>query len=159
LPPPNSRATSITEADRAEIVARANDVIDYYLNGPGSYFDAGPRKPLMTEPGDSTLTDLKNFKASVETSMQFAADPSEIMQSVVHLLARRIASPSPAIPFRPTVQPASGDRDLLNGASFGGGGPSRNPNLPAPPSEAGRPLGIVSGQPMPDWITPPPIFG
>jgi len=35
----------------------------------------------------------------------------------------------------------------------------RNPNLPMPPPEIGRPLGIVSGQPMPQWITPPPIFG
>jgi hypothetical protein len=47
LPPPNSRATTITEAERGEIVARANDVIDYYLNGPGSYFDSGTRKPLV----------------------------------------------------------------------------------------------------------------
>ena len=35
----------------------------------------------------------------------------------------------------------------------------RNPNLPAPLPEPGRPLGIVSGQPMPQWVTPPPIFG
>jgi hypothetical protein len=35
LPPTNSTVTTITEADRAEIIARANDVIDYYLNGPG----------------------------------------------------------------------------------------------------------------------------
>lgn len=57
LPPFNTTATKITEADRAKIVARANDVIDYYLNGPGSYFDAGPRKPLAGE-GDTTATDL-----------------------------------------------------------------------------------------------------
>jgi len=57
LPPPNSTATRITEADRAEIIARANDVIDHYLNGPGSYWDAGPRRPLQ-----ETVNDLKNFK-------------------------------------------------------------------------------------------------
>lgn len=33
-----------------------------------------------------------------------------------------------------------------------------NPNQPAPSPEPGRPLGIVTGQPMPLWITPPPIF-
>lgn len=35
---------------------------------------------------------------------------------------------------------------------------SRNPNLP-PPSEPGRPLGLVSGKPMPLWATPPEIWG
>jgi len=40
-------------------------------------------------------------------------------------------------------------------ASPEGGISPRNPNLPAPPPEAGRPLGIVSGQPTPQWITPP----
>lgn len=40
-----------------------------------------------------------------------------------------------------------------------GGIAPRNPNLPVLPPEAARPLGIVSGQPMPQWITPPPIFG
>ncbi|CAN0374015.1 unnamed protein product, partial [Phaeothamnion confervicola] len=33
LPPPSSRVAKIAEADRAEIIAHANDVIDYYLNG------------------------------------------------------------------------------------------------------------------------------
>jgi hypothetical protein len=41
LPPPNSRAVTISEADRAEMVGHANEVIDYYLNGPGAYWDAG----------------------------------------------------------------------------------------------------------------------
>jgi hypothetical protein len=57
LPPPNSTATKIAEADKAEIIARANDVIDYYLNGPGSYFDSGTQKPLAGELGDSTVDD------------------------------------------------------------------------------------------------------
>ena len=81
LPPPGSAATKITEADRAEIMARANDVLDYYLNGPGSFFAAGPRepptappKPLTGELGDSTVADLKKFKESVIASKQFADD-------------------------------------------------------------------------------------
>jgi len=48
LPPPGSAATKITEADRAEIMARANDVLDYYLNGPGSFFAAGPAKAAIS---------------------------------------------------------------------------------------------------------------
>jgi hypothetical protein len=86
LPPPNSTATTITEADRAELIARANDVIDYYLNGPGSYFDAGTRKPLANEFGNDTVTDLKNFRANVVASTQFADDPHSIMQSVLKLV-------------------------------------------------------------------------
>jgi hypothetical protein len=56
LPPPNSGVTKITEADRAEIIARANDVIDHYLNGPGSYFDSGTQS---------------RWWASLETTAQF----------------------------------------------------------------------------------------
>jgi hypothetical protein len=36
-------------------------------------------------------------------------------------------------------------------------GALRGPNQPGPP-QANRPLGIVSGQPMPDWPFPPPIW-
>ncbi len=32
-----------------------------------------------------------------------------------------------------------------------------DPNLPVPPPEPGRPLGIFSGQPMPAWATPLPF--
>ena len=87
LPPLNSKVTKITEADRAEINARANDVIDHYLNGPGSYFDSGTRKLLTGEPGgESTVEDLNSFKRSVIASMQFADDPNSIMASVIDLI-------------------------------------------------------------------------
>lgn len=46
LPPPGAKITTLTEGDRAEFLARANEVIDHYLNGPGSYWDEGPRKDL-----------------------------------------------------------------------------------------------------------------
>jgi len=95
LPPSNSTATSITEANRAEMVAQANAVIDYYLNGPGSYWDAGPRKPLVgdegedtgeRERGDNTVNDLKKFKESVIASKQYADDPNSILDSVIDLI-------------------------------------------------------------------------
>jgi hypothetical protein len=88
LPPPNFKATTITEADRAEMIAHANAVIDYYLNGPGSYWDAGPRKPLVGELGDSTVKDLNTFKNSVIASKQFIDDPGLIVDSIIGLIDR-----------------------------------------------------------------------
>jgi hypothetical protein len=83
LPPPNSTATTITEADRADIVARANEVIDHYLNGPGSYWESGPRKPLH-----ESVNDLEDFKNRIIASKQFADDPHSIMDSVIDLVDR-----------------------------------------------------------------------
>jgi hypothetical protein len=67
------------------MMARANDVIDYYLNGPGSYWDAGTRKPLVSDDelrdADTTVNDLKKFKDRVIATKQFADDPGLIMDS------------------------------------------------------------------------------
>jgi hypothetical protein len=90
LPPPNSTATPITEADRAEIMARASEVIDHYLNGPGSYFDSGTRKPLAGDLGPNTVDDLTRFRDGVIASKQFADDPNSILDSVVDLVDRTI---------------------------------------------------------------------
>lgn len=91
LPPPGSAAARITEGDRAEIMAHANDVLDYYLNGPGSYFAAGHRKPLISDEfGESTIADLKNFQNSVIASRQFADDPGDIMGAVARLIDKTI---------------------------------------------------------------------
>ena len=65
LPPPGGATTTITGADRAEIMAQAAAVLDYYLNGQGSYYDAGPQKSL-----DATLADLQNFYKDV-LALQF----------------------------------------------------------------------------------------
>ncbi len=79
--------TKITEADRAEILAQANDVIDFLLNGPGSFTPDGPRKPEAGPPEyDNTVRDLNNFKASVLTAKQFADDPNHVLDSVVDLI-------------------------------------------------------------------------
>ena len=47
LPPPGFRGqiAKITDADRAAIMAQANKVIDFYLNGRGSFTPDGSRKP------------------------------------------------------------------------------------------------------------------
>ena len=34
LPPPNANVTTLTEDDRAEFLARANEVINHYLAAP-----------------------------------------------------------------------------------------------------------------------------
>src|SRR5262245_6920345 len=90
LPPPNSSATTIAEADRSEMMARANAVIDYYLNGPGSYWDAGTRKPLVNDDEfretDTTVNDLKKFKDRVIAAKQFADDPGLVMDSIIALI-------------------------------------------------------------------------
>jgi hypothetical protein len=36
---------------------------------------------------------------------------------------------------------------------------NRNPTQITPPLHNGTLLGLVSGEPMPQWIVPPPIFG
>jgi hypothetical protein len=93
LPPPGfgGHITKITEADRAAIIAQANKVIDFYLNGPGSFTPDGPRKPPVNAPEyDSTVRDLNDFKASVMTSKQFADDPNHILDSVVELIDKTV---------------------------------------------------------------------
>jgi hypothetical protein len=44
-------------------------------------------------------------------------------------------------------------------ASPEGGIILRDSNLPVPPPQPGRPLGIFTGKPMPSWTTPPPLGG
>lgn len=256
LPPPDSTAVTITEADRDDMTARANAVIDYYLNGPGSYWDAGTRKPLVSEDerGESTLNDLKKFKDSVIVSKQYADDPSSIMDSIIDLidrargqiqetarnnkgiegisrlppntddpiddprvisprflnnaaepisldsdqpalqprgggtsgiagseptrfLSRKIVNRPPPTVFSPIVEGTPGrvgiaggqddaqsfralSRRVVPGGSDGNGFFSRSgtPNPFAPLSQSGRPLGLVTGEPMPQWPVSQPIW-
>jgi hypothetical protein len=83
-PPLGTTAVPITEADGAELVARASDVIDHYLSGAGSYWDSGPRKPL-----GNAIDDLQNFKREIIASKQFADDPHSIMDSIIELIGER----------------------------------------------------------------------
>ena len=93
LPPPGfgGQLTKITEADRAEIIAQANEVIDFLLNGKGSFTPDGPRKPEVGPPQyDNTVRDLNNFKDSVVTAKQFADDPNHVLDSVADLIDKTI---------------------------------------------------------------------
>lgn len=62
----------------------------HYLNGAGSYWDAGPRKPLVTEnrSSESTVGDLKRFKDSVIAAKQFSDDPHSVLDAVIDLIDR-----------------------------------------------------------------------
>jgi hypothetical protein len=171
LPPPNSKVTPITEADRAEITAGANDVIDHYLNGPGSYFESGTQKPLVSELGDSRVADLKKFRGRVTASMQFADDPHSIMQSVVDLVDRTIQQVEQAAQDNEgrdsILRPLPDTNDPIYVPRAGGNSAlpislrveGKQPAPVAPAPQAGRPLGIFTGKPMPSWTTPPPLGG
>jgi len=72
----------------------------------------------------------------------------------------------PPVPFVPSNEVLSPDDRASFGDLFGnwtsspdGGISPRNPNLAVPPPESSRPTGIFSGKPMPQWVTPPPIWG
>ena len=99
LPPLNASTVPIAEADRAEIMAGANAVIDHYVNGAGSCWAAGPRKPLgnENEDADSTIGDLTKFKESAIAFKQFADDPHAIGDSVVDLIDRTIDQVSKSV--------------------------------------------------------------
>jgi len=59
----------------------------------------------------------------------------------------------------PPGRPASFDDRFGNWTSYSGVGAPLDPNQPVAPSpQAGRPLGLVSGEPMPDYPFPMPIF-
>jgi Peptidase family M23 len=71
-----------------------------------------------------------------------------------------------SLPAAPPSEGRPSDRQDFPGDRFGnwtsspdGSITPRNPNLPMPPPEPGRPLGIVSGKPMPLWTTPVPLGG
>lgn len=93
LPPPGfgGQTTKITEADKAAIMAQANQVIDFFLNGRGSFTSDGPRKPEVGPPEyDNTVRDLNDFKALVLTAKQYADDPDHVLDSVVELFRNTV---------------------------------------------------------------------
>lgn len=94
LPPPNVNVTTLTESDRAEFLARANEVINHYMSGPGSCWDEGPRKPF-----EETLSNLRAFQSQVATQ-QLADDPGRILDSVAKLFDGAIGRVKRAIDDR-----------------------------------------------------------
>jgi len=64
----------------------------------------------------------------------------------------------PAVPFVPSDRADFSDGLPSLPVRFLTRVDSPNPGQAALPQQAARPLGLVSGQPMPDWPFPPPIF-
>jgi hypothetical protein len=100
--------------------------------------------------------------------------PRDVDRKPVRYLGRSVVGePEPstfdegtsAVPFVPSNDVLSPDRQSSLDDRFGNwtassaGITPRNPNLPPPVVEPGRPLGIFGGKPMPLWTTPPPIRG
>ena len=88
--------------------------------------------------------------------------PSLTAQELAALVPDWLASPdSGPNPTNPDATPAaaSGVRRLtrVSWPAYGDSNP-RDPT-PAPTSQAGRPLGLVTGLPMRDWPVPPPLGG
>ena len=165
LPPPGVNATTLTEADRSEFFARANEVIDHYLNGPGSYWDEGPRKSL-----DETLSDLRVFKSHVAASKQLADDPHGILDSVADLVERTMEGVKRAIKDQngedciESPLPETNDRiirvprNYSEGISYRGYAP-REFRTGRDSVPQGMPLlGLVSGEPMSFHQVQPPIW-
>jgi hypothetical protein len=67
LPPPgySGGIVTISPSEREDLTNRAQDVINHYMFGEGSWWDAGTRKPFF-----ATIDDLERFKSSVTASEQ-----------------------------------------------------------------------------------------
>jgi len=92
-----------------------------------------------------------------------AASPSA--QDDRRYLSRRIASQAsafdtgaPGVPFLSPNEGLSPDRSNPFDDRFGNWPSTPGVTRPALPQQASRPLGLFTGQPMPDWPVPPPIF-
>jgi hypothetical protein len=155
-----------------------NDVGEYFTRPLPGLLTTSNYSPSFTDrfgnrtfPADGVAQGNPERRAS---STQAGGEPGPDDEAPVRRLSRRVAdgrqasvfdTGTPAVPSFPPNDALSPDRPTSLSDRFGnwtaspaGGISPLNPSLP-PPTETGRPLGIVSGQPMPQWITPPPIFG
>jgi hypothetical protein len=155
-----------------------NDIGEYFtrpLPGLLTPFEDSPsiadRFGSWIFPADRTAQRIAERRAS---SPQAGGEPESDDGAPVRRLGRRVAdgrqasvfeAGAPAVPSFPRNDALSPGHPVSLGDRFGnwtalpaGGISPLNPNLPPPP-ETDRPLGIVSGQPIPQWVTPPPIFG
>jgi len=132
-----------------------------YLMGPGanagSGFDNAAGMAIM--PAPRSLSPLSDQSASPYARQT----PPRLDRRIVgQLKPSFFETGTPAVPFAPPNEVLSPDHPASLGDRFGNWTSSSvsapdGPYQPAPP-QAERPLGIVSGQPMPDWPFPPPIF-
>jgi hypothetical protein len=121
-------------------------------------------------PGSATssrpLYETRSFVAPADDAM-----PEDTSKQVRRLVRHPASTPGPASfdPNALAAMPSESSPPGLstsfhdrsgNWTSFSGVGAPIAPDLPVAPSpQAGRPLGLLTGKPMPDHPFPPPILG
>lgn len=111
---------------------------------------SGPPNPHMWRSGTSPVEFVEPSNGEESSTAK-----------AIRVLARRIGNGLRAPEARDSQDagsPDSFDERFGEWMSSPAGTSPRNPNLPPQP-QSGRPLGLVSGEPMPLWVTPPPIWG
>jgi hypothetical protein len=119
---------------------------------PGSASSSRPlyeTRSLVAPPDESASPETRT--SIPRLSRRFAGQPEVILPDTT----------MPALPPNevPADPPTSFVGRFADWASSAGASAPRGPYQPGPQGEAVRPLGIVSGEPMPDWPFPPPIWG
>jgi hypothetical protein len=117
-------------------------------------------RSLGGNPGDAAPMDPGGVQP-IGTGGQIAPGSASSSRPLYETRSFAPAATMPARPHNeiPPDHPALFDDRFGDWNSSLGVGAPRGPYQPGPPGEAVRPLGIVSGKPMPDWPFPPPIFG
>jgi len=176
---PGGNRDYLTDIERA---LRANPRAKYIIDGAGrpvpipeslreiqrdyAYVGAGydtPSERLGHVPSSSGPPNPHMWRSG--TSPVELVEPVEGKESstnrAVRVLSRRTADQlrAPDVRRHENVEGADSlDERFGSWTSSPAGTGPRNPNLPSQP-EPNRPLGLVSGTPMPPWNTPPSIWG
>lgn len=120
------------------------------------FFTPGLNEPWEPPIGPAT-SDQPNAGRDFNRKLFPASDSGDRLAPPV-LEPQKSREPPPVRRLgRKTAGESLNDR-FGNWTSTDGGFTPRNPTLPVPPTEPGRPPGVFTGRPMPYWITSPPIF-
>jgi hypothetical protein len=121
-----------------------------------------PRSATSSRP----LYETRSFTAPPEEVA--SRDAGKEVRRLVRLPASKsnLAGYDPNAPaplpneISPAGRPTSLDDRFGSWSSFSGASAPLAPNQPiAPPPQSSRPLGILTGKPMPDYPFPPTVFG
>ena len=130
--------------------------------GNGLIGSAEASQPILL-PQDGTVRGFVGENDASIPDVIAAASPSSPDNR--RYLSRRTASQAsafdtgaPATPFVPSNEGLSFDRSASFDNRFGSWPSTQGVTQPGLQQQAARPLGLFSGQPMPDWPVPPPIF-
>jgi hypothetical protein len=144
--PDNVTPTSAQVTPTAFPLLAADSVLGKYFDARPSVAGAGPT------PAELRPADINTLPFSLPGIANESSTPGpRLVSRVVNL-----AAPSPNnVPLLAPSQPNPLAATYASGTPDQGGSPPLATNRGVSSS---RPLGIFSGQPMPDWPVPPPIF-